>query len=308
MLKRILTAITCLLIIATANAQEIQARLTVMTNKISTAVDKKVFTTLQNSLTNFLNNRKWTPDQFAINEKIQCNFLLSIEKEVGNPGSNVYQAKLTVQAARPIYNTTYDSPLINFIDDDVTFRYIEYQPIEFNENRIQGTDPAAANLPAILAYYVYIILGMDYDSFSLRGGDAYFQKAWNIVNNAPEGSSISGWRSYESLRNRYWLAENFNSNRFALVHDVLYSYYRSGFDKFYENEEEGRNGIFNSLNFLNTINTENPNSMLMQFFFQGKSAELVRVFSKAKSDLKIRARDILTKLDITNTLQYKELK
>lgn len=308
MLKRILTAVICLLIITTADAQEIQARLTVMTNKISTVVDKKVFTTLQNSLTNFLNNRKWTPDQFAINEKIQCNFLLSIEKEVGNPGSNVYQAKLTVQAARPIYNTTYDSPIINFIDDDVTFRYIEYQPIEFNENRIQGTDPTAANLPAVLAYYVYIILGMDYDSFSLRGGDAYFQKAWNIVNNAPEGASISGWRSYESLRNRYWLAENFNSNRFALVHDVLYAYYRSGFDKFYENEEEGRNGIFNSLNFLNTINTENPNSMLMQFFFQGKSAELVRVFSKAKSDLKIRARDILTKLDITNTLLYKELK
>ncbi|HEX2628878.1 MAG TPA: DUF4835 family protein [Chitinophagaceae bacterium] len=308
MLKRILTAITCLLIIATADAQEIQARLTVMTNKISTVIDKKVFTTLQNSLTNFLNNRKWTPDQFAINEKIQCNFLLSIEKEVGNPGSNVYQAKLTVQAARPIYNTTYDSPIINFIDDDVTFRYIEYQPIEFNENRIQGTDPVAANLPAVLAYYVYIILGMDYDSFSLRGGDAYFQKAWNIVNNAPEGASISGWRSYESLRNRYWLAENFNSNRFALVHDVLYAYYRSGFDKFYENEEEGRNGIFNSLNFLNTINTENPNSMLMQFFFQGKSAELVRVFSKAKPDLKVRARDILSKLDITNTLLYKELK
>ena len=308
MLKRILTAVTCLLIIATADAQEIQARLTVMTNKISTVIDKKVFTTLQNSLTNFLNNRKWTPDQFAINEKIQCNFLLSIEKEVGNPGSNVYQAKLTVQAARPIYNTTYDSPIINFIDDDVTFRYIEYQPIEFNENRIQGTDPVAANLPAVLAYYVYIILGMDYDSFSLRGGDAYFQKAWNIVNNAPEGASISGWRSYESLRNRYWLAENFNSNRFALVHDVLYAYYRSGFDKFYENEEEGRNGIFNSLNFLNTINTENPNSMLMQFFFQGKSAELVRVFSKAKPDLKVRARDILSKLDITNTLLYKELK
>jgi hypothetical protein len=308
MLKRILTSLACLLIIATTNAQEIQTKLTVMTNKISTVIDKKVFTTLQNSLTNFLNNRKWTPDQFSINEKIQCNFLLSIEKEVGNPGSNVYQAKLTVQAARPVFNTTYDSPIINFIDDDVTFRYIEYQPIEFNENRIQGSDPLAANLPAVLAYYVYIILGMDYDSFSLRGGDPYFQKAWNIVNNAPEGASISGWRSYESLRNRYWLAENFNSNRFALVHDVLYAYYRSGFDKFYENEDEGRNGIFNSLNFLNTLNTENPNSMLMQFFFQGKSAELVRVFSKAKPDLKQRARDILTKLDITNTLLYKELK
>jgi hypothetical protein len=305
MLKRILIAATCMLAIAKADAQEIQARLTVMTNKISTSVDKKIFTTLQNSLINFLNNRKWTPDVFGTNEKIQCNFLLSVEKELGN---NVYQGKLTVQAARPIFSTTYDSPIINFLDDDVVFRYIEFQPIEFNENRVQGTDPMAANLPAVLAYYVNIILGMDYDSFSLRGGDQYFQKAWNIVNNAPEGRDITGWRSYESLRNRYWLAENFNSTRFALVHDVLYAYYRTGFDKFYENEEEGRTGVFNSLNFLNTINTENPNSMLMQFFFQGKSGELVKVFSKANSDLKTRARDILQRLDITNTLLYKELK
>lgn len=305
MLKRTLIAAAALLTVIVADAQEIQARLTVMTNKISTNVDKKIFGTLQNSLTNFINNRKWTSDQFGNNEKIQCNFLLSVEQELG---SNVYRAKLTVQAARPIFNTTYDSPIINFMDDDVVFRYIEFQPIEFNENRVQGTDPIAANLPAVIAYYINIILGMDYDSFSLRGGDQYFQKAWNIVNNAPEGRDISGWRSYESLRNRYWLAENFNSNRFALVHDALYSYYRSGFDKFYENEEEGRTGIFNSLNFLNTINTENPNSMLLQFFFQGKSAELVRVFSKANTDLKTRARDILTKLDITNTTLYKELK
>ena len=213
-----------------------------------------------------------------------------------------------MQAARPVYNTTYDSPIINFIDDDVVFRYQEFQPIEYNENRIQGNDPVAANLTAILAYYVNIILGLDYDSFSLRGGDPYFKKAWNIVNNAPESRDITGWRSFESLRNRYWLAENLNNNRFALIHDVLYSYYRSGLDIFYENEEEGRKGILNSLNFLNTINAENPNSMLMQFFFQGKSAELVKVFSKANGDTKARAKDILSRLDITNTSAYKELR
>jgi hypothetical protein len=287
------------------NAQEIQARLTVMSNKISTNIDKKIFNTLQTALTNFLNNRKWSNDVFAPNEKIQCNFLLNIEQELGN---NVYKGKLTVQAARPVYNTTYDSPIINFIDDDVVFRYQEFQPIEFNENRIQGNDPVAANLTAILAYYVNIILGLDYDSFSLRGGDPYFKKAWNIVNNAPESRDITGWRSFESLRNRYWLAENLNNNRFALIHDVLYSYYRSGLDIFFENEEEGRKGILNSLNFLNTINAENPNSMLMQFFFQGKSAELVKVFSKANGDTKARAKDILSRLDITNTSAYKELR
>ena len=304
MFKKFLLAGAMMGFIASVQAQELQARLTVMTNKISTNVDKKIFNTLQTALTNFVNNRKWSNDVFAANEKVQCNFLLNIEQELGN---NTYKAKLTVQAARPVYNTTYDSPIINFIDDDVVFRYQEFQPIEFNENRVQGNDPLAANLPAVLAYYVNIILGLDYGSFSLRGGDPYFKKAWNIVSNAPESRDITGWRSFESLRNRYWLAENFTSNRFALIHDAIYSYYRNGMDKFYEKEEDGRTGILNSLNFLNTINAENPNSMMIQFFFQGKSAELVKVFSKAKGDVKNRAKDILTRLDITNVSAYKEL-
>ena len=288
-----------------AKAQEIQARLTVVTSRVSTQVDKKVFQTLQTQLTNFINNRKWSTDNFQINEKVQCNFLLNIDQEMGN---NVYKAKLTIQAARPVFNTTYDSPLINYIDDDIVFRYQEFQPIEFNENRIQGNDPLAANLTAVFAYYVYVILGFDYNSFSLRGGDPYFQKAWNIVNNAPESRDITGWKSFENLRNRYWLSENINNSRFALIHDAIYAYYRSGMDIFYENEMEGRNGILNCLNFLNTIHKENPNSMIIQFFFQGKSGELVKVFSKAEPDVKTRARDILTKIDLTNSSAYKELK
>lgn len=303
--KRILIFFVLLSLAGPGRSQEIQARLTVMSSKISTQVNKNIFQTLQTALINFLNGRKWTRDAFQANEKIQCNFLLNVEQELGN---NMYRGKLTIQAARPIYSSTYDSPIINFIDDDVVFRYQEFQPIEFNENRVQGNDPAAANLPAILAYYVNMILGFDYGSFSPRGGDEYFKKAWYIVNNAPEGREIGGWRSYESLRNRYWLAENLNNNRFTLVHDGLYSYYRQGMDLFYENEEEGRKGILNALNVLSTVNTENPNSMLMQFFFQGKSAELVKVFSHASADTRIRAADLLTRLDITNAATYKELK
>jgi hypothetical protein len=288
-----------------ASAQELQARLSVLANKVSTQVDKKVFQTLQAALVNFVNNRKWTNNVFQTNEKINCNFLINIDKDLGD---NVYKATLTVQAARPAYNTSYDSPLINFQDDNLTFRYIEFQPVEFNENRIQGSDPVAANLTATLAYYIYIILGMDYDSYSLRGGDAYFQKAWNIVNNAPEGRDISGWKQFDGLRNRYFLAENINNSRFALIHDATYAYYRSGLDVFYANEDEGRTGILNCLNYLNTINTENPNSMLIQFFFQGKSTELIKMFGKANADVKKRARDLLLKLDITNANAYKDLK
>jgi len=303
--KKILVILFFIWSAATARGQELQARISVVANKVSTQVDKKTFQTLQAALINFVNNRRWTNDAFQANEKINCNFLINIEKELGD---NVYKASLTIQAARPIYNTTYESPLINFQDDNLTFRYLEFQPIEFNENRIQGSDPVAANLTAMLAYYVYIILGMDYDSYSLRGGDTYFQKAWNIVNNAPEGRDISGWKQFDGLRNRYFLAENINNSRFALMHDALYSYYRGGLDNFYDNEEAGRNGILNCLNSLNRINTENPNSMLVQFFFQGKSAELVKMFSKANADLKKRARDLLIKMDITNANAYKDLR
>jgi len=291
--------------VISVQSQEIQARLTVLANQVSNQVTKNVSQTLQTALTSFLNNRKWTPDAFQPNEKIQCNFLLNIQEALGN---SLYKGTLTVQAARPVYSTTYESPIINFIDNDVVFRYQEFQPVEFNENRVQGNDPAAANLPAILAYYVNIILGFDYGSFSLRGGDAYFKKAWNIVNNAPESRDITGWKSFENVRNRYWLAENLNNNRFALLHDALFTYYRLGMDRFYENEAEARDGVANSLNFLNTVNTENPNSMVMQFFLQGKSSELVKIFSKANSDMKTRMRDILNKLDIANTAAYKELK
>jgi len=306
MLKRLSISLLMVMLMADClHAQELQARLTVLSSKISTEVNKSIFQTLQTALVNLINQRKWGKDDFQPNEKIQCNFLLNIDQEMGE---NIYKAKLTVQAARPVFNSSYESPMVNFIDDEVVFRYQEFQPVEFNENRIQGNDPYAANLPAVIAYYVNIILGLDYDSYSLRGGDAFFQKAWNIVNNAPESRDITGWKAFENLRNRYWLAENLNNNRFALMHEAIYNYYRSGMDLFYENEDAGRNGILNSLNFLNTLNADNPGSMIMQFFFQGKTNELVKVFSKADGDMKTRARDLLLKLDITNTSSYKEIK
>jgi hypothetical protein len=304
MRRNILVLIAFIFPALIVDSQELQARISVVASKISTQVDKKTFQTLQSALNNFINNRKWTSDNFQTAERINCSFLVNIDKELGD---NAYSGTLTVQAARPVYNTTYESPLINFQDDNLTFRYVEFQPIEFNENRIQGSDPEAANLTATLAYYVYIILGMDYDSYSLRGGDLYFQKAWNIVNNAPEGGGIKGWKQFDGLRNRYFLAENFNNSRFALMHDAIYTYYRTGLDNFYDKEEDARKAIINCLNYLNTINTANPNSMLMPFFFQGKSTELVKMFSKANPDIKKRAKDLLTKLDVTNINDYKNL-
>jgi hypothetical protein len=286
------------------SAQELQSRVSIIANKVSSQVDRKIFQTLQGGLTTFINTRKWTPDAFGPAEKIQCSFLISIDQDLGN---NVFKGKLTVQAARPVYNTSYESPLINFQDDNVVFKYVEFQPIEFNENRVQGNDPLVANLTAVIAFYINIILGLDYDSYALRGGDLYFQRAWNIVNNAPGSRDIAGWKSFDGLRNRYWLAENMNNNRFTLVHDAIYAYYRTGMDVFFENEEAGRNGMLNALNYLNTVNTENLNSMIVPFFFQGKANELVKVFSKGGSEQRARARELLTKMDITNIALYKSL-
>ncbi len=305
-MKKLFFLFLILLFVTTHNyAQELQAKLTVISNKVSTKVDKKIFQSLQTSLTNFLNNRKWTGDAFSVNEKIKCNFLLSIDQELGD---NVYKASLTIQASRPVYNSAYESPLVNFVDNDITFRYVEFQPVEFNENRVQGNDPVAANLTAALAYYVNIILGIDYDSFAAKGGDAFFKKAQNIVNNAPEGSSISGWKTFDGMRNRYRLVENFMDSRFNLMHDAIYTYYRKGLDQFYDDEEVARRGVMSALTYLVSVNQEFPNSMVMQFFFQGKSAELVKMFSHGSPDMKVQVREMLAKLDITNASAYKEIK
>ena len=307
MLKKTIFLISFCVVCSFAQSQEIQARLTVNVNKdrVPTTVDRKIFQTLQAGLTNFLNNRKWTTDVFQLSERIQCHFFLNINEAIG---TNVFRGTLTVQAARPAYNSNYQCPLINYIDENVVFRYVEFQPIEFNENRIQGSDALVANLTAVFAYWVNIILGFDYDSFSLRGGDPYFLKAQNIVNNAPESGEISGWKNYETQRNRYWLSDNINNNRFALFHDAVYLYYRTGMDLLYENEDEARNGVLNCLNFLSTVDKENPNSMIITFFFQGKSNELFKIFSKAKKDVRDRALNHLLKLDVTNARIYNDLK
>jgi len=304
-MKKVFLFLILITALHAAYAQELQARFTIVTTQLPSSVNKKIFNTLQAALINFVNNRKWTGDTYQAFEKIQCNFLLNVGEALSD---NVYKATLTVQAARPIYNTQYQSPTINFQDNDVAFRYVEFAPIEFNENRVQGSDPLAANLTAVLAYYVNLILGMDADSFAPRGGDAYFQKAQNIVNNAPESREISGWKTFDGLRNRYRLIDNLTDNRFTLIHDAIYTYYRNGLDQFYDNPEEGRAGIMNALNNLSTINQDNPNSMALQFFFAGRSTELVQIFSKATPDVKQRARDLLTKLDVTNTTVYNNLK
>jgi hypothetical protein len=286
------------------SAQELHAVVKVVVPKVSPAVDRKIFQTLENDLTNFVNNRRWTNDAFQRQERIECIFTLRIE----NLGAEAFLFKgtLSVQAARPVYNTAYQAAVINYSDPDVMFKYRQYQPIEFNENRVQGTDAQIANLPALFAYYVYMILGFDYDSFAPKAGEPYFRKANNIVNNAPEGTGIAGWRIFDGARSRYWLSENLTNTRYNELHDVIYSYYRLALDNMYEKEAEARAAMIESLTLLQNFNKANANTMIVDFFMQGKLVELTGIFKKAPPDQRARAIEILSTIDVVNLGKYKD--
>jgi hypothetical protein len=302
-MNRIALLVLLFLTSSSLHAQELNAKVSVVASRVGNNVNKNAFLTLQTALNNFINNRKWTSETYGVNEKIACNFLLNLDP---TSEANVYTASLTIQAARPVFNTSYLSPIINFKDDNVIFKYVEFQILEFNENRVSGSDALVSNLTAVFAYYANLILAFDNLSFSPRGGDVYFQKAQNIVNNAPDGRGISGWKAFDGIRNRYWLVENMLNSRYNIMHDVYYNYYRMGMDKMYEDENAARTELLNVLNLLTNFNNENPNTMINQFFFQGKSTELIKVFSKAKPQDKAKALELLPRLDLTNAGAYKE--
>lgn len=293
-----------LLAAASVHAQELNARVTVSAAQVGNNVNKNAFRTLESALNNFLNGKKWTKDVYSPNERIDCTFFLNLQS---TDEVNVYSGSLTIQAARPVFNSSYQSPIINFKDDDISIKYAEFQQLDFNDNRVTGSDPQISNLTAIFAYYAYMIIGFDNESFGLRGGEPQFLKAQNIVNNAPDGRGIKGWKAFDGVRNRYWLVDNMLNTRYAVMHDVYYNYYRLGMDKFYDSPDAARAELVNVLNLLTAFNNDNPNTMINQFFFQGKSNELIKIFSKALPQDKAKAAELLPRLDITNAASYKEV-
>lgn len=302
--KLVFTIILGLQLAQPASAQELNATVRILDNAIPSTIDRKIFRTLETALTNFINNRKWGTDNFQPNEKIKCQFLINLQEM---PEPNMFAANLTVQAARPVYASSYISPIINFQDQYLDFKYVEFQQLEFNENRVSGNDPMVSNLTAVIAYYVYLVLGFDYDSFSNRGGEIFFQKALNIVNNAPDGSRVTGWKAFDNNnRNRYTITENLSNNRYGIIHDVYYTYYRMGMDFMYEDENKARGEILNALIYLDNLSRETPNLMIVQFFMLGKVNELIGVFKKAPPQDKARAAEILSRLDVSNANKYKQ--
>lgn len=301
--KRLYIFLIIFLVGNSLHAQELAATVSVQTSKIETQVDPKIFTQFQTQLKDFINQRKWTTDAFSLEEKIDCSFFITIES-IESPG--VYNAKLSVVANRPVYNSNYTTPILNMQDANFTFKYQLAQPMEFNENRVQGADPLEANLTATISYYIYLILGLDYDSFALKSGAPYFNKALNIVYNAPEGSGISGWKSYDGQRNRYILIDNFTKSGLDKVHDFMYSYYREGMDHMVEKPELAKVAILNALISMQELNESNVNTMAVPILMQGKFTEITGIFGNADKTTKKQLIATLSSIDIANINKYKE--
>ena len=304
-MKKLISSLIFLFIIANVplNAQELMATVAIQSNKVDNQVDPKVFIQLQSKLKDFLNQRKWSNDVFGNEEKIVCNFYITIESVLS---PNVYNAKLSVVSNRPVFNSNYTTPVLNMQDANFTFKYQLSQPVEFNENKVQGTDPLEANLTATLAYYIYVILGLDYDSYELKGGAPYFAKALNVVYNAPEASGINGWKSYDGQRNRFVLIDNLTKSGMDKIHEVIYSYYREGLDQMSTNFETSRGTILNALMTMQEVQEINTNTMVVPILMQGKYAEISGIFGNADKAMKKQLIATLSVIDIANLNKYKE--
>jgi hypothetical protein len=304
-MKKYLYLIIILLFTINSDAQEFNCKVNVNADQI-TGVEANVFKTLELSLSDFINSRKWGNDVFQNKEKIELVFTLILSKKIDGVEGG-YLGRLSVQSKRPVFNSSYSSTIVNYTDKDLAIKYIEFQPIEFNDNRVVTNDALSSNLPAIISYYCYIALGLDYDSFSLKGGTEFYNKALNIANNAPENNAIVGWKATESQRNRFWLIDQLHNNRFDKMRTIFYQYHRLGLDLLTSDPDLGRANINGLIPILKEVNQENPSSMLMQFYFSSKSEEFQNFISGATMADKQKMIPILSQLDVVNANKYIQL-
>ena len=282
--------------LSSAFAQELRCNISISATKIQGA-NKTVFETMQSDLYEFMNNRKWTDHQYAMDERIECNFFINLDQQIS---SNEFSGTIQVQARRPVFNSSYQTTLLNIKDNDFHAKYVEYQTLEFNETSNKD------NLTNILAYYAYIVLGMDYDSFSPEGGTEFFQKAQTIVNNS-QNAVEKGWKAFESERNRYWLVENILNKAYAGFRSCTYQYNRLGLDLMADKPEEGRGVIAESLKSIQKVFRSRPSLYILQVFFDAKSDELVNIFSKSFPDERNRVTVILNECDPSNGSKYEKI-
>ena len=278
------------------NAQELFCNIQVNASQIQTS-DRKVFQTLQTAIYEFVNNTKWTSASIKNEERIECTFLINIKEKVSN---DEYKASIQIQSTRPIYGTSYKSTMLNYLDNNFRFRYLEYQSLEFNENT------HLSNLTSVLAYYVYIVLGLDFDTFSEYGGAPYFIKAQNIVNNAQNAREI-GWKAFESDKNRYWLVHDLLDTRYEEIHNCYYRYHRVGMDILSEKTDDARYEITEALEELRGIYRDNPSAFILKIFFDAKADEITKIYSEAFPNEQARVIKLLTEIDPANSTKYQAI-
>ncbi|HNQ13164.1 MAG TPA: DUF4835 family protein [Bacteroidia bacterium] len=277
-------------------SQELNCRVSILTPQIQ-ATDKSVFQELQQAIFEFVSNRSWTDDKFLAIERIECNMQITIKAW---PSQDEFEATMQLTANRPIFGTSYDSPIINLNDEAFNFKYQRYQQLEYSET---GN---TSNLTSLIAYYVNIVLGVDYDSYSPLGGSGFFAKAQGIVNNM-QSSPYPGWRAFDGTKNRYILAESLNNNKYRPIRSFFYNYHRKGLDMMTEKKEEAMNSITASIEELRSVHREYPNSMLMQVLFLAKADEVVNIYSQAFPDAKNRVVNALNEIDPGNIAKYQQI-
>jgi hypothetical protein len=279
-------------------AQELNCNVRINIQKLQT-VDPAVFETLEQSIRDFMNNTSWTNEDFTQAERIDCNILLTIQEEL-SPTS--FSASLNIQSSRPIYNSDYQTALLNHIDQDLQFSYQQFQPLQFSANTFND------NLSSVLSFYAYVILGLDFDSFALYGGEPYFQTAQDILNATPQNGQFKGWRSMDGNRNRFWMVENLLSPRVRPYREAMYNYHRYGLDMMAEKPNEGRAVIAQYLDNLQDVYQNYPNSMILQMFLNSKSDEIIEIFKRGTPDEKTKAIRIMSRIDATNANEYRTIR
>lgn len=293
--KNILT-VAALLFSMSIYGQELNCNVQINAEQVQTS-EREVFKDMETAFTQFMSTRKWTNEVVLPQERINCNLIITINS-MPNIGS--FSATVQIQSARPIYNSNYESIMFNFADREWDFEYVQSQPIEFTENNYIN------NLSSLLAYYAYIIIGLDYDSFGELSGAPYFLVAQNIVNNAQQANR-TGWGSFGSTRNRYWLVENINSRQFESLRKGLYKYHRLALDQYEEKPEEARKEILSVLREIKRIKDRFPNSIFVITFLDAKINELINIFSEGNLQIRREVFNLLTQMDASQTDAYKRI-
>ena len=283
-----------------SNAQELRCNVNINTARIQ-GTNKTVFTTLQMALYEFMNNTKWTNNVYTEEERIECSVFITINEQ---SGSSRFSGTLQIQAKRPVYGTSYHAITLNFLDEDFTFDYIEFDRLEFDLSSFRS------NLTSVMAFYAYLILGIDYDTFSLKGGADYLKSAQQIVVNAQNDVSL-GWKPYEKAtrRNRYWIVENMLNSNYGLIRSAYYKYHRLGLDKMSDQIIEGRNQIMQALLDIQKVCREKPDPYLfyVKMFFDAKADEIANIFEGATPAEKTRVMQVLQEIDNSNSRKYSKI-